>query len=374
MSIRVGIAGLAGMGAFHLATIPKIDEYRLTAICDVVPEVLERASAGLEASTETFADLGEMCRSGRVDAVVMATPNWLHADGIREALGAGVHVYCEKPLGVTVGECRRIADLAREADLRIQVGFQHRFQHGFASAKRIVDSGEIGSLRRAEMRATDWFRPNSYFSLRPWRARWDRAGGGVLMIQAIHPLDAFLWIAGVPSRVRARAWRGRADVEVEDDVSAILEYPNDATGILTASTLVPGGTNRIELHGERGTIRAEMARARQGTWDKPISTMLVERTNPFEPVVVSWTDVEPSGDAMTFDECVTACHNDFIDAIANGRESLNNAAEATKSVEVANAVYLSALTGEAVDLPLDSDAYDVAFKRMCAGELALPQA
>jgi predicted dehydrogenase len=360
------------MGAFHLATIPKIDGYQLTAICDVMPEAVERASPGLDVSIEAFGDLGEMCRSGSVDAVVMAIPNWLHLDAIREALGAGVHVYCEKPLGVTVGECREIADLTRASGLRVQVGFQHRFQHGFAAAKRIVDDGGIGALRRAEMRATDWFRPNSYFTQRPWRSRWDRAGGGVLMIQAIHPLDAFLWIAGMPSRVRAQAWRGREDVEVEDDVSAILEFPGGATGILTASTLVPGGTNRIDLHGDRGAIRAEMARARHGTWNEPTSTMLIERTNPFEPVVVSWTDVEPAGDAMTFDECVAGCHNDFIDAIANGREPLNNAAEATKSVEVANAVYLSALTGEAVDLPLDPHAYDVAFKRMCAGELALP--
>jgi predicted dehydrogenase len=373
MTVRVGVAGLAGMGAFHLATIPKIDGYELTAICDVVPHALERTAAGIEGSVAQFADLGQMCRSGSVDAVVMAIPNWLHVAAIREALGDGVHVYCEKPLGVTVGECREIADLAHASGLRVQVGFQHRFQHGFASIKRIVDSGGIGALRRAEMRATDWFRPNSYFSQRPWRSRWDKAGGGVLMIQAIHPLDAFLWTCGMPSRVRAQAWRGRPDVEVEDDVSAILEFPGGATGILTASTLVPGGTNRIELHGDRGTIRAEMARARHGTWEVPTSTMLVERTNPFEPVIVSWADVEPAGDAMTFEECVVACHADFIDAITAGRDPLNNAVEATKSVEVANAVYLSALTGEAVDLPLDAAGYDVAFKRMCAGELALPQ-
>ena len=86
----------------------------------------------------------------------------------------------------------------------MQVGFQHRFQHGYASAKRIVERGDLGPLLRAEMRGTDWFRPNVYFKVRPWRARWDKAGGGVLMLQAIHQLDAFLWIAGMPSQ-RARA-------------------------------------------------------------------------------------------------------------------------------------------------------------------------
>jgi predicted dehydrogenase len=371
MTVRVGVAGVAGMGMMHLLTVPKIDGYELAAICDVVPEALERAAGGAP-DAKQFSDLGEMCRSGAVDAVVIATPNWLHASNVREALEAGVHVYCEKPLGVTVGECREITDLTHATGLRLQVGFQHRFQHGYASAKRLVSSDEIGRLRRAELRATDWFRPNSYFALRPWRAKWEKAGGGVLMLQAIHQLDAFCWIAGTPSRVQARAWRGRDGVEVEDDVSAVLEFPGGASGILTASTLVPGGTNRIELHGDSGTVRAEGDRARRGRWDEPTSTMLAERKNPFEPVIVSWEDIEPSGDAMTFDECVVACHRDFIAAINGDRQPLNNADEATKSVEVANAVYLSALMGQPIDLPLDPATYGEAFTRMCSGELALP--
>jgi predicted dehydrogenase len=320
---------------------------------------------------ERFDDIGAMCRSGTVDAVVIAIPNWLHLDAVSAAIGAGVHVYCEKPLANTVSECRQIADLARSAGVRVQVGFQHRFQHGFASAKQVVDDGAIGPLTRAELRATDWFRPNVYFSSRPWRSQWDKAGGGVLMIQAIHPLDAFLWMTGMPSRVVAQARSVRPGIEVEDDVSALLEFPGGATGVITASTLVPGGTNRIELHGDRGAIRAEMARARVGTWDTPTSTTLVESTNPFEQVPVTWTDVEPTAHAGTFDESVFACHRDFIDAIENGRDPLNNPAQATMSVEVCNAVYLSAVTGDPVDLPLDAAAYDEAFKRMCAGELTL---
>jgi len=371
MTIRVGVAGVAGMGLMHVFTVPKIEGCELTAICDVVPESLERAGGGAP-DAKRFTDFNELCGSGAVDAVVIATPNDMHSDNVGRALDAGLHVYCEKPLGVTVGECRAIAERARAADRRVQIGFQHRFQHGYATAKRIVDGGDIGPLRRADLRATDWFRPNNYFALRPWRARWQQAGGGVLMLQAIHQLDSFLWIAGMPSRVTAKAWRGRPDVEVEDDVSAILEFPNGARGVLTASTLDPGGTNRIELTGDRGAIRAEGERLRTGRWDEATSSMLRERMNPFEAVPVSWENLEPTGDALTFDECVTACHRDLVDAIQSGREPLNNADEATKSVEVANAIYLSALVGEPVDLPLDAGRYDAAFKQLCGGELSLP--
>lgn len=374
MRVRLGVAGVAGMGSTHIRLAPALSGAELTAICDVVPKMLERAQAWAP-DAKPFTSLPEMCTSGTVDAVMIATPNWLHIEQVPQALEAGMHVYCEKPLGITVGECRRIADVARTTHRTVQVGFQHRFQHGFASAKAVIDAGGIGPLRRAELRGTDWFRPNVYFKIRDWRARWERAGGGVLIMQAIHQLDAFLWMTGMPSRVTARGWRARPDIEIEDDVSAVLEFPDGARGMLTASTLVPAGTNRIELHGDGGTIRAEGTRARVGTWEQPISTMLVESTNPFELVGVSWQDLENTdGLPMTFDECVSACHRDFIDAIANDREPLNNADQATMSVEVANAVYLSAVTGEPADLPLDADAYDAAFAKMCAGELSLPQA
>jgi predicted dehydrogenase len=370
-NIRIGVAGLAGMGLTHLLNAPNIDGYELAAICDVVGDALEKAAGGAP-DAKRFSDLGEMCASGAIDAVVIATPNWLHAENVTDALNAGLHVYCEKPLGMTVRECHDISALARGRDLRVQVGFQHRFQHGYASAKRIVERGDLGPLARAEMRATDWFRPDVYFKVRPWRARWDKAGGGVLMLQAIHQLDAFLWIAGMPSSVHARASSGRDAVEVESDVSALLEFPDGATGVLTASTLIPGGTNRIELHGDGGTIRAEGDRARTGTWEQATSVMRVERTNPFEGVAVSWEDVEPTGDdAMSFNDCVLACHRDFIDAIRSRREPLNNADQATMAVEVCNAVYLSAVTGESVELPLDPVQYDAAFAQMCAGELEL---
>ncbi len=359
------------MGLMHVFTVPKIEGYELTAICDVVPESLDRAGGGAP-DTKRFTDFNELCGSGAIDAVVIATPNDMHSDNVIRALDAGLHVYCEKPLGVTVGECRAIAERARSAGRRVQIGFQHRFQHGYATAKRIVEGGDIGPLRRADLRATDWFRPNNYFALRPWRARWQQAGGGVLMLQAIHQLDSFLWIAGMPTRVTAKAWRGRPDVEVEDDVSAILEFANGARGILTASTLDPGGTNRIELTGDKGSIRAEGERLRTGRWDEATSTMLRERMNPFEAVTVAWENVDPTGDALTFDECVASCHRDLVDAIESGREPLNNADEATKSVEVANAIYLSALVGEPIDLPLDAGRYEAAFKQLCAGELSLP--
>jgi predicted dehydrogenase len=359
------------MGLFHVLAFPKLDDVEVTAICDPWAKALEGAG-NLAPQAERFSDLQQMCASGAVDAVAIATPNGFHMDNVRTALEAGLHVYCEKPLANTVADCHLLAELADKAQRCVQTGFQHRFQHGYATAKRLVSSGEIGALQRAEMRATDWFRPNTYFAKRPWRGKWEQAGGGVLMMQAIHQLDAFLWTTGLPTRVTARAWRARPDVEVEDDVYALLEFAGGARGAISATTLDPAGRNRLDFTCDAGTLQVEGERLRRASWEDPTSVMLTERTNLYEAPPVSWQDVEPSGDALTYDACVEACEADFIDAIRSGRPPSIDPAEATTSVEVANAVYLSAITGEPVDLPLDPSIYDDAFARMCTGDLVLP--
>lgn len=372
MSVRVGVAGVAGMGLAHIIGFPQIDDVELTAICDPWPKALANA-AGLAPDATQFEAFEEMCGSGLVDAVAIATPNALHIDNVRTALEARLHVYCEKPLANTVADCRTLADLASSTGRSVQIGFQHRFQHGYATAKRLVASGELGALQRADLRASDWFRPNAYFAKRKWRATWEQAGGGVLIMQAIHQLDAYLWITGTPARVTARAWSGRPGVQVEDDVYAVLEFTGGARGMISATTLDPAGENRLDFTCDGGALRAWGDRLRRARWEDPTTQMLAERTNLFESPPVSWEDVEGSGDAMTYDECVAACERDFIDAIRSGRTPSIDPDEATRSVEVANAVYLSALTGESVDLPLDPSVYDEAFARMCAGDLALPR-
>ncbi|MEX2394656.1 MAG: Gfo/Idh/MocA family oxidoreductase [Actinomycetota bacterium] len=373
MTIRVGVAGVAGMGMFHVLTFGAHEGAELTALCDVWPKALDSAG-GAAPDAKRFTDFAEMCAADVVDAVVIATPNAFHIEAVTTALEAGLHVYCEKPLANTVGDCRALAELAERHGRAAQIGFQHRFQHGYASAKRIVAAGGIGPLRRADMRATAWFRPNAYFAKRAWRASWEQAGGGVLMMQAIHQLDSYLWITGAPTRVTAHAWSARPDVQVEDDVYAVLEFGDAARGMLSASTLDPGGLNRLEFAGDTGALHVDPDFLRRAEWDEPTSTMLIERTNLFEPVQVAWNDVAPSGDAMTYDDSVKACQRDFLDAIEQGRAPSVDPVEATRSVEVANAVYLSAVTGEPVTLPLDAASYEEAFRKMCADELKLPEA
>ncbi len=373
MTVRVAVLGLAGMGRSHVLAAQHVEGYQLVALCDVNATYLAK-SARDDETLKRFEDPDEFFASGSCDAVIIATPNWLHIEHVAKALRAGLHVYCEKPLGVTVGECRTLADIARECDRRVQIGFQHRFQHHYETAHDLIASGELGPLYRADLYATNWFRPHVYFQLREWRGRFAQAGGGVLMMQAIHQLDSYAWICGMPTRVTAQAWRTRPASDVEDEAAALLEFPSGARGLAVASTVNPTGQARMEFHGDNGSILINDDRIRRGAIEGTVTSILEDSTDPFAFIPVEKTFIEPDdGSSTTFDQCVVACHRDFIDAIETGREPRNTPDEATKSVELANAIYMSAALGTSVDLPLDADAYADIFARLSSGDLVLPQ-
>ena len=367
MTTRVAVCGVAGMGLYHVFAVPRVEGAELTAVCDVDEAVLAKHAE----RAQTFTSLEALLAADVADAVVIATPNAFHPAQVRTALEAGLHVYCEKPLANTVGGCREIAALARERGRVVQVGFQHRYQHSYAGAHDIVASGGIGETHRAALTATDWLRTQAYFEQRPWRKSWAAAGGGVLMMQAIHQLDAFLWTAGMPSTVLAKAWRARHDAEVEDDITAILEFPGAARGQITASTTDGVGANRIEVHGDTGSVVADGDSLRRAMVPEGVAGLIAGSEETMPKLEVSWEDVPADGAPVSFDECGLACLTDFVRAIGTGSAPRNDPRQATMAVEVANACYLSGVTGEEVSLPLDAERYEKVYAQLCSGEVTI---
>lgn len=369
MAMRVAVVGLAGMGGTHVRLASRMETYELTAVCDIVPETLDRVATATGA--KPFSSTDELFASGVADAVVIATPPVLHLAQVRAALDAGLHVYCEKPMTCTVDEADELAAAAEASGRAVQVGFQHRFQHSFATAKEIIDRGEVGGVFRANLTSTNWFRPQAYFDARPWRGRWTAAGGGVLMNQAIHHVDAYLWMVGMPTRVTAHAWCARHRAEVEDDVLATLEFAGGGRGMIVASTTDPIGTDRLEVHGELGSLVASGRTLRFGKLPQGAQEISDTCPDAFPHVEVAWHDIEPDGKPVTFNEFVSANHADFQDAAAAGRPGRNNPREAARAIELAGAIYLSACRGEPVGVPLDRVAYRDLYAKLCAGEVGL---
>lgn len=348
--IKIGIIGLGTMGSGHYTRIRSIPEFEVVALADI-------NAGALKAYTEAkYATGYELIEKSGADAVVIATPHFDHVPLAVAALKKGLHVLVEKPVAVEVKEARRLIAAHKDKTKVVAVMFNCRTSPVYRKMRQMVAAGEVGALQRVSMVVTHWFRPESYFKSAGWRATWAGEGGGALLNQAPHSLDLLQWIAGMPSRVTALVGLGkRHDIEVEDEVTAMLEYPNGATGVFVTATGEAPGVNRIEIAGDRGLLvydngRLTFQRNEQGTHEFSVSTP--ERFA--KPAV--W-DVSIPVAESTFDDQHLTVHRNFRDAILKGAALVAPLEEAVASLELANAMLLSGFTGKSVALPLDADAY-----------------
>lgn len=361
--MRIGVVGVKGIGQAHLWALRSVDGLELVAVCDVDGDAAEQNAA--DHKSVAFTDADALFTSGAVDAVVIATPPGTHAHLVRGALGAGLHVYCEKPFTPTADEGYELARYAKAAGRTLQVGFQFRFHLGYAALKEAVAS--IGPVRRVNVSATNWFRAQQYFRASPWRGTWRMAGGGVLMAQAVHQVDALINTLGMPTRVQGRVDAALHDVEVEDHAVVELEWANGACGTLVASLNEPAGVERFEIVGERGTVVLVDGYSIRVSRHIPVGEFVETCEIEFPEDPPEWEVIEvPRAKSEWFDMMIAA-HSDFAAAIVGERAPSVDGVEGTKSVEFANAVYLSSLAGAPVDVPLAAGLYGPVYEELAAG-------
>lgn len=360
-AVRLGIVGIGNMGTVHARYLQQgeISRCTLTAVCDIDPKNLGRVNG-----VETFTDSKALIRSGLVDAVLVVTPHYDHTTIGIDAFEQGLHVLVEKPISVHKADCERlIAAHAKRPDLKFGAMFQLRAEPIFKKIKHIVDSGELGPLQRVNWIITNWFRSESYYASGGWRATWKGEGGGVLLNQCPHNLDLFQWFCGMPSSVRAFCGFGKFhNIEVEDEVTAYLEYPNGATGVFIASTGEAPGTERLEIAGDRAKLTYESGKIRIVRNEVLTSEFNKTSKTGFDRPE-TWDIDIPVRTAKTGHQAVT---QDFVNAVLDGTPLLAPAEEGIHSVELANAMIYSGLTGETVTMPLDAKAYEDRLNQLIA--------
>jgi predicted dehydrogenase len=360
-SVRLGIIGVGGMGNSHARYLRdgQVPRCELAAVCDINPKQLEA-----HADLATFTDSRKLIRSGKVDAVIIATPHYHHTTIGVDAFSNGLHVLTEKPISVHKSDCEKmIAAWKAAKKLKFQAMFQLRTVAVYKRIKALVEQGELGTIQRMNWIVTNWFRPEAYYASGGWRATWKGEGGGVLMNQSPHNLDLLTWILGMPSRVQAFCAFGKYhDIEVEDDVTAYLEFPNGATGVFITGTGEAPGTDRLEIIGDRGKLLFEAGRLTFDRNETPAHEFSKNTKVAFSSPNV-WNAVIPVHNAPNGHYLVT---QNFIDAILDKAPLIAPAEEGIKSVELANAMIYSSLTGKAVDIPLDGKAYERRLKKLIA--------
>ena len=255
--IRVGVLGIGNMGASHAQKLLAGEggECVLGAVCDRKEARRAWAKETLGDAVPVFESAEEMMDSGTIDAVLVALPHYDHPPSAIAALKRGLHVMIEKPAGVYTKQVLEMNEVAAQSDAKFGIMMCVRTHPVYRKMREIIQGGELGAIRRVNWIITNWYRPQAYYDSGDWRATWAGEGGGVLLNQCPHNIDLLQWICGMPTKITAHVHFGKwHNIEVEDDVTAYMEFKNGATGVLVTSTADLPGTNRFEITCEKGTI------------------------------------------------------------------------------------------------------------------------
>ena len=353
--VRLGIIGIGNMGSAHTKNLTEglIPEMELVAACDINPARLEWMKEK-HPEVQCFATTDELFAAHVCDAILVATPHYDHPRLVIEGLQAGYHMMSEKPAGVYTKAVREMNEIAAKCDKKFGIMFNQRTAPMFRKMKEMVENGELGQIKRTNWLITDWYRGQDYYDSGAWRATWDGEGGGVLLNQCPHNLDLWQWICGMPCKVDAHLHFGKwHNIEVEDDVTAYVEYPNGATGVFITSTADAPGTNRFEILGSKGKLVFESGKL---TFYK---NEIDEREFCFSGVP-GFSQLKCEEINFEFDgwgEQHVGVLKAFAAQILRGEDPIAKGEEGINGLTLSNAMHLSAWTGKAVTLPLDEDLF-----------------
>jgi predicted dehydrogenase len=291
-------------------------------------------------STEFVSGTKELCQHPGIDFVDVCTFPDSHLEPVQYCAEIKRAVQIQKPLATNLETARDIRNTARAAGIKLSVMSQHRFDDATLFLKRAIAAGRLGKLLQADA-YVKWFRSDEYYS-RPIKGSWATEGGGALINQAIHQVDILLHLIGPVSAVSGMWQLGaRHKIESEDVVSALLRYQSGATGVIQASTAIwPGYTERIEIHGTKGS--AIISGDRLTSWDV---------MDDDEPAPVETGSASGSSDPMNIS--VTTFERqflDFADAIKNDREPLCGGEDGYRALQLVLGVYQSCKENRLVSL------------------------
>jgi predicted dehydrogenase len=312
-----------------MRTVPGVEVH---AIADAVP-ARARALATQAGIPEVYENGEALAARAPVDAVAVLTPHHFHLPYVQAAARAGRHVLVEKAIAHTVAAADELIDACRAHGVTLAGIFQNRFTPAARRLREAVSDGTLGRVFLASVTVKEHRAPR-YFRDSPWRGRKAEAGGGVLMIQAIHMIDLLVWVLGMPRRVVARTRTAVHAVDVEDVAVGLVELEGGVLAALQATTgAVPEQPPSVDIHGERGTATVSGSWGhlafRQQLGAEPQADFSPPGPRPTEPSVAPYA----------------AQIADFVAAVQDGRPPLVDGAEARKALVVVEALYRSAGVG-----------------------------
>lgn len=341
--LRVAVVG-CGVGTRHARAFRQLaDRFELVAVCDAEPAratALAREMGGIDAGSDYL----QLLQRGHLDVVSLCTPPGLHRDQISQALSAGCHVVCEKPLVGTLYDLDLLRHAAASAGRSIVPIFQLRFGSGVQKLKRLVDLGIAGRSYLATIE-TAWNRGAEYYAT-PWRGSWKGALGGCLLGHAVHAHDMLCHIVGPVARVSGLVKTLVNPVETEDCVSAALEMVDGSLAALAVTLGSVRETSRLRFCFERLVAESNTHPYEYSSdpWQFAGSSAEVDRE-----IAAALRDIPPGPEGYV------AQFIGLHQFLCEGGECPVTLDEARASIELATAIYASAESGRTIELPLRAD-------------------
>ena len=334
MTIRMGVIGAGAISDVHLMALAAHDHVEVTCIADPDAEARERQAEKYGVG-RSVADYREMLERSDLDAVDIAVPHYLHCPITLDALSAGLHVICEKPIGLNLEEADRMIEAAKRSKGRLLIKQYQRCAEHHMVAKEIIDSGEIGDVY---LMTGLFIVQQSGIENDPdnWRGTWDKAGGGILIDGGVHLVDLMQFMLGRAAAVSATAKRLVADLphKADDTTSVTIEYERGAIGSLVCAncdTSLAELTAEKGFYGTRGSLRMFQ--------DGPLTRLIRSAGGVSEEILTVenwWTKAN------------VAVVTHLVDCLVDGTEPNVSLAEARHDLEVVLAAYRSANEGRRV--------------------------
>lgn len=361
--LRVGLIGAGGISRQHLPAYRLDPErVRLGAVCDIREDAAREfaSEADVDASA-IFTDAREMCELADIDAVDICTIHDTHAELAIAAAEAGKHVLLEKPMAISLDECRAIVEATEEAGVTFMVAQHLRHVPSYMALRRRIQAGELGRIWSARV---DTFLtaalddPNQPIAPRSgwWGFDGKRGGGGVVTLLSVHHLDLMRYFVGEVVRVDARAWRGHPSFtnDAEDRAVATLEFANGAIGNLTASltSRAPWLFQTVILGDQGAAWTPPPAENTPLMWHRVPAVMTSARQEgdeSFNPATsfqqIDTSDLTLPTDNPYINEIIhfATCCEDGAEPISGGRDNI-------ETMKLVFGIYESAQSGSPVDL------------------------
>jgi UDP-N-acetyl-2-amino-2-deoxyglucuronate dehydrogenase len=266
-----------------------------------------------------------------IECVIISVPHNLHYPITMDALNAGKHVLCEKPLAINMEQGREMIALAKKKDLRLGTFFQNRFLDASQKAKQILAENGIGRLLHAQVQVL-WTRDQEYYNSSPWRGKWATEGGGSLINQASHYIDLMIWLCGVPKTVFGVFDAKTHQIEVDDNAVALITFENGIYAtIQTSTSLKPGYPAKVAIFGTEGSITLD------GNFLRVVRPDGKEEVFDFDRQQVGSANDPKKFSPIAHQRLLT----NYIQAVKSHKPPAVDGLEGLRAIEVITAIYKS---------------------------------